>query len=194
MDLLRQHNEARQGLLDYFGYAEGWVVLPVEDCTTYHWFIRGSEERGVVMSCLPEDLAGLCMSDALVADIYTLKEHSKWVYRKDDYTLILTNPHMEGNRFLSIFDNSKEVKRSEILATAVGFTVTALDRVYQYHCGKIHFPDLLHDAHVGILNLEAINVDLAVEVMQEANISTDLQFKWPDGSRLLVGDQIRVLR
>ena len=43
-------------------------------------------------------------------DIYTQRFLPKWVYRGEEYTMVCCNPHEDGNKFLRILDNSKEVK------------------------------------------------------------------------------------
>jgi hypothetical protein len=43
-------------------------------------------------------------------EIYTQRFLPKWVYRTDDYTMICVDTHVDGNKFLQIFDNAKEVK------------------------------------------------------------------------------------
>lgn len=42
-------------------------------------------------------------------EIYTQRFYSKWVYRGDDYAMVMVDTHTDGNRFLAVFDNSKEL-------------------------------------------------------------------------------------
>jgi len=42
-------------------------------------------------------------------DIYTQRFLSKWVYRGEDYTMICVDTHTDGNKFLQIFNNKKEI-------------------------------------------------------------------------------------
>lgn len=43
-------------------------------------------------------------------EIYTQRFLPKWVYRGKDYTMICVDTHTDGNKFLQIFDNSKEIR------------------------------------------------------------------------------------
>ena len=44
------------------------------------------------------------------ASIYTQRFLRKWVYRGKDFTLVCMDTHTDGNKFLGVFDNSKEIK------------------------------------------------------------------------------------
>lgn len=110
MQLLRHYNQIRQELFDYFGYQEDWVVIPVDDATKYHWRLTG-EGRGdeVQFADTLEELeteSGNCYSN----EIYTQRFLPKWVYRGEEYTMVVVDTHTDGNKFLQIFDNKKEVK------------------------------------------------------------------------------------
>ena len=41
--------------------------------------------------------------------IYTQRFLPKWVYRAEDYTMISVDTQCDGNKFLAIFDNTKEL-------------------------------------------------------------------------------------
>lgn len=110
MELLKQYNRTRQELFDYFGYVEDWVVIPVDNATMYYWQLSG-EGRGdeVFFADTLEELksnsGNFCSNE-----IYTQRFLPKWVYRGADYTMVVVDTHTDGNKFLQIFDNSKEVK------------------------------------------------------------------------------------
>lgn len=44
------------------------------------------------------------------AEIYTQRFLPKWIYRTDNHTLVCMDTHVDGNKFLGIFDNNKESK------------------------------------------------------------------------------------
>ena len=105
MQLLAEYESKRQELFDYFGYVENWRVFPLDDATMYYWRIDGGE---------------VCFADSLIEletgegnfysnDIYTQRHLSKWVYRGADYTMIVVDTHVDGNKFLQIFANAKEM-------------------------------------------------------------------------------------
>jgi hypothetical protein len=85
-------------------------VLPFQDCTEYYWRLEEEGRGGEVKFAesfkqLTDDEA-----DFYSDEIYTNRHLDKWVYRGEEYTMILVDTHTDGNQFLSVFDNSKEVR------------------------------------------------------------------------------------
>ena len=109
MNLLDKEQKVRQEIFDYFGYVEDWRVLPFDDAREYFWAIDGGcvkfaeTEEGL----LNED------SDCYENEIYTQRHLPKWVYRGASYTMIVVDTHTDGNQFLQIFDNKKELRDIE---------------------------------------------------------------------------------
>ena len=108
MKLLDDYNKLRENLFEYFGYVEDWCVYPLDDATMYYWYINGSETDGEVH--FSEDKDEL---DMYSNEIYTQRFLNKWVYRGEDYTMIIVDTCVDGNKFLQIFDNDKEVNPDE---------------------------------------------------------------------------------
>lgn len=111
MKLLNDYNRTRQELFDYFGYVEDWVVIPIDDQTHQYWQLTGEGRGDVVrfaetLNKLQDEAAGQYYEN----EIYTQRFLPKWVYRGADYTMVVVDTHTDGNKFLQIFDNSKEVK------------------------------------------------------------------------------------
>ncbi len=108
MELLNEYSAKRQELFEYFGYVEDWRVIPVDDATQFHWQLTGESYGDEVQFALtPEELGD---GGAYSNEIYTQRFLKKWVYRGADYTMIVVDTHTDGNKFLQIFDNEKEVK------------------------------------------------------------------------------------
>lgn len=112
MKLLTEYNDARKKLFDYFGYVEDWVVIPVDDATDNYWRIIGGEGYGgcVQYAETKEDVGNDEGGNYYENQIYTQRFLPKWVYRAKDYTMICVNTNVDGNKFLQIFDNEKEIK------------------------------------------------------------------------------------
>lgn len=110
-ELIRKECEARHDLFEYFGYREDWRILPFDDSTHYFWFV--DEESGVVGYANTEAELKAETGDYYESDIYTQRHLPKWVYRGKDYTMILTDPHVDMNQFLQIFSNEKERQRGK---------------------------------------------------------------------------------
>lgn len=107
MDILDRYNEAKKELFEYFGYVEDWRVIPVEDSREVFWRLDGEGPGEVYFAATEEELEsedGEYYSD----EIYMQRFLTKWVYRGKDYTMVCVDTHTDGNKFLRIFDNSKE--------------------------------------------------------------------------------------
>jgi hypothetical protein len=50
------------------------------------------------------------MEDGYAAEIYTQRFLPKWVYRGAEYTMVCVDTRTDGNKFLMVFDNKKEIK------------------------------------------------------------------------------------
>lgn len=92
----------------YFGYVEGWVSIPLEDTREYYWLV--DEEAGIVRFADTAELLLNLDGDYYEDEIYTQRFLPKYVYRADDFTMISVDTRVDGNKFLRIFDNKKELK------------------------------------------------------------------------------------
>jgi hypothetical protein len=111
MNLLNKEQETRQQIFEYFGYKEDWRVLPFDDARDYYWYLTGESYGDEVRFAeTKEQLEDEEAGDYYSNEIYTQRHLSKWVYGGKDYTMIIVDTHTDGNCFLQIFDNSKEIK------------------------------------------------------------------------------------
>jgi hypothetical protein len=100
---------SQQAVHDYFGYVEDWVVIPLDDGRSYFWFV--DEDSGFVrFADTKEAMEDIEAGEYYENEIYTQRFLPKYVYRTDDYTMISVDTHTDGNKFLQIFDNTKECK------------------------------------------------------------------------------------
>ena len=111
MKLFDQEQAIRKQIFEYFGYKEDWRILPLEDCRDVEWRII-SNGGGWTVQCLQNGgvFGNEDDEDCFEYEIYTQRFLDKWVYRGEEFTMILVDTHTDGNQFLSIFTNSKEVK------------------------------------------------------------------------------------
>lgn len=107
MQLLKNYFDAKQELFDYFKYVENWKVIPVDDATQYYWMIEGET---VLFADSIEELES-DEGDSYENSLYHQRFLPKVVYKGEEYTMIVVDTHTDGNKFLQIFDNSKEVGR-----------------------------------------------------------------------------------
>ena len=112
MQLITDYFAAQKELHDYFGYVEDWKAIPMDDATEYFWKLdQDAPDSGGTIHYADsiEELDsgdGNCYSD----EIYTQRFLPKFTYRGAEYTMIACDPHVDGNKFLRIFDNTKEIK------------------------------------------------------------------------------------
>lgn len=111
MHLLNKYFELQKQIYDHFGYVEDWVVIPIDDARDFYWSLTGEGYGDVVSFAVKkENVFHGTDDDGYEVDIYTQRFLSKWVYRADDYTMICVDTHTDGNKFLRVFDNKKELK------------------------------------------------------------------------------------
>ncbi len=108
MKLLDEYNEVRQAIFDYFGHVEDYRVIPLDDARDYYWHLEGEGPGQVHFADMKEELVEQT-GNYYVDEIYTQRFLDKWVYRGEQFTMICCDPQTDGNKFLRIFDNSKEI-------------------------------------------------------------------------------------
>ena len=110
MELLDKEQSVRSEIFKYFGYVEDYRVLPLQDCRKYYWKIISDGVGGDVMYA--GTISDFEDGDVYNDEIYTqrfLDKWVKWIYRGEEFTMILVDPHTGNNQFLSIFTNSLEI-------------------------------------------------------------------------------------
>ena len=112
MELLDKYFKLQQEIYDYFGYVEDWVVIPINDGRKYYWWLDQNDDgRGRVhFSEKQLSINEILDGNELYGDIiYTQSFLPRWVYRGEDYTMICVDTRTDGNKFLEVFDNEKEL-------------------------------------------------------------------------------------
>lgn len=109
MKLLDDYLDLENQIHKYFGYIEDWHVYPISNGRDYYWKLVGSENDGEIhfaesLETLNSD--GNYYSNEILTDRFL----RKYVYRGKDYTMVIVDTRTDGNKFLQIFDNSKEIK------------------------------------------------------------------------------------
>lgn len=113
MKLVDDYFELQSQIFKYFGYVEDWRVIPIEDRREFYWLLDNES----VWYSLEKDLVlryEECPNGNLYQDeIYTQRHLPKYIYRGDAYSLICVDTHTDGNKFLAIFHNAKELAKNE---------------------------------------------------------------------------------
>lgn len=119
MKLLNKYFDLQKEIYEYFGYVEDWVVIPIDDAREYYWCLEQDENGygSVGYSSIKEQvLPGMKSEygdDFYSNEIYTQRFLPKWVYEGEEYTMICVDTCTDGNKYLQIFDNKKNVRTVE---------------------------------------------------------------------------------
>jgi len=108
MFLIDDYFASKKALHDYFGYKSDWREIPMEDNREYFWYLTGEGSGDEVFFSLTEEELESREGNCYSSEIYTQRFLPKWVYRGADFTMVCGDPHVDGNKFLYIFDNAKE--------------------------------------------------------------------------------------
>lgn len=110
MEILDKYLSLQKEIFDHFGYVEDWVVIPIDDRRQMYWHLDQVDDcNGTVAYHDKKEVAEARDGNHYENDIYTQRFLPKWVYRAPAYTMICVDTHTDGNKFLAIYDNSKEV-------------------------------------------------------------------------------------
>lgn len=108
MPLLDNYLALQKQIFEYFGYEETWRTLPLNDNRKHYW--RLAEHAGLIRwADSPQELTtktGNSYSGGLYKDAF----HLKSIYRGKGYTMVLVDTYADGNQWMAIFDNAKEIK------------------------------------------------------------------------------------
>jgi len=105
MKMLDDYFELQNRIFEHFGYVEDWRVLPLDDARNYYWKLDG--EDNVCFADSEEELSSES-GNYYENEIYHQRHLPKWVYRADDYTMIVVDTHTDGNQLLQVFNNANE--------------------------------------------------------------------------------------
>lgn len=101
-ELIEQHFSSEQEILERFGHERNWHVAPLDDARDSWWLIiDGSlcwwnEE--------PEDIEDAEYDGEIV---------NNYIHRVEGYCLVHIDTSCDGNEFLMILDEEKELKPNE---------------------------------------------------------------------------------
>ncbi len=114
MKLLNDLLELKKKIYEYFGYEANWCEFPFCDSLEYYWTLGDynvsfCKDRDQIVN---QDESGEYYDNELITD--SLCSTAPSVYRGADYTMMIVDTHCDGNKYLQIFANNKEVKESEL--------------------------------------------------------------------------------
>lgn len=104
--LIEMYNAAKEAIYEHVGFpGEDWGYCPIDDCTAYYWTLV--DDTTVYYADTEQELEDQ-EGNYYSAEVYTQRFYDKYVYRGQDLTMIFLNPGVDGMRYFSLFDNSKE--------------------------------------------------------------------------------------
>lgn len=101
-ELLQKLVETEAHIHQYFGYVEDWQVCPIQDHTDYYWYTRD----GIVYYGGDADTT---LSVAGWHNRYGDEIIGGAVWKGEHFTMINVDTHTDGNKFLFVFDNAKQL-------------------------------------------------------------------------------------
>lgn len=105
MKELDDYFAAEKKVHEYFGYEGHWHTYPLDDKRDCFWCINGNE---VLFDddeeCFKDPDLGPQYSDVIISN-----DEKRLIYCKGKYTMMVVDTQCDGNKFLAIFDNSKEI-------------------------------------------------------------------------------------
>lgn len=108
MKMLNDYFKLQKEIYEYFGYVEDWVVIPIEDSTDSVWELGADEVR---YADTLDQLNNIDAGDYYINELYHQRFLPKSIYKAKDYTMLVVDTRCDGNKFLQIFDNSKQIKK-----------------------------------------------------------------------------------
>lgn len=112
-ELLSRYNELESQILNYFGYQQEWTMLPLDDMTMMSWMLVTNR---VIWSDKP--LTVEIIKDGEIYDAFAFAAFNmvqRWVWEKEDYTLLRVDTRSDNNYLLMVFDNSRRVIDPELV-------------------------------------------------------------------------------
>jgi hypothetical protein len=106
MNLLKQYFKLQQEIYKYFGYVEEWQVLPIDDRTSFYWDVVIDE--GSVRFSLVDPVVQELTENQLFEDELLIRPSTGSTYHSNGYTMIAVDTRTDGNKFLAIYDNTKQ--------------------------------------------------------------------------------------
>ena len=107
MNLLTNYQSALQAIYDHVDFKEDWVIYPIDDCTKRFWDTDGDT---VYYANSQEEFKSQ-EGDYYEASVEKQRFYKKWIYEGEQLTMIFLNPHIDGMRYFSVFDNAKRLSR-----------------------------------------------------------------------------------
>lgn len=113
-ELLSRYNELESQILNYFGYQQEWTMLPLDDMTMMYWMLADDKVVWSDKLLTAETVEkGMEIYDAVAYIAFNMTE--RWIWTKDDYTLLRVNTRSDNNHLLMVFDNSRQVTDRELI-------------------------------------------------------------------------------
>lgn len=106
MKQLDEYNKAETELFKYFGFKEEWAIYSVDDRREYYWKLNAVEVSYYdTKEAYDKQDGGHTYKDEILYHRF----YPKAVYEGEEFTMIMVDMYVDGNKFLAIYDNSKKL-------------------------------------------------------------------------------------
>ncbi len=109
MNLIERFDNAKQDLYDHVGFKEDWVIYAIVNRTEMFWKIT-SNQKEVRFAETKKKFISTADSGYYFNEILTHRNYNKSIYRGKEFTMILVNTNIDGNKFFAFYSNDKEIK------------------------------------------------------------------------------------
>jgi hypothetical protein len=108
--MLDEYRSLEEKIYEHFGYVEDWTVFPLDDRRGLWWYV--TQHEVIFQYGKAQYTQAMVDAEMYVKDVlYTGRGLPKSVFRAENHTLICVDTQVDGNIFLAIYDNDREIKK-----------------------------------------------------------------------------------
>lgn len=113
---LTKYFDLQAKIFAHFGYVEDWVTIPLADHTDDHWMLVNEDSaagRADHYVYSPDPLTPEAVARGATiysGKIYTQCHLPRWIWRADGFTMVCADTGCDSNKYLMIFDDTKETR------------------------------------------------------------------------------------
>jgi len=118
-DAIDQYFALEEDIKEPLGWVDSWKILPLEDNRQSYWLLAGDDKktgRDCTVITLKEPITFEAAKKGEVSgsQIYTQRDHERWIFRAGGVVLIPVDTQTDGNVLLLLLDAAKEIKDAKI--------------------------------------------------------------------------------
>lgn len=107
MKILNEYLELQNKIYAHFGYEEGWTAMPIDDRRRMWWELKRDTVRYHELREVIEAKSDDREYEDEICDTVHIR---KPIMRAEGFAMICVDTRTDGNQFLAIYDNAKEIR------------------------------------------------------------------------------------